>query len=137
MSKYQVCIEGTEFDQEYTLDELLDLGLLDEYDSNIQVRAVDETQWVIARDYPYAQKEKKKSAGFTINEDGSVTRLVGPATQTSNGSTTQSSTSRGASGSTSSDDNDWLLTIIYIIGRIVLYIIGVGIISAIITAIFS
>lgn len=136
MSKYQVRIEGIEFDQEYTLDELLDIGLLDEYDSNIQVRAVGETQWVIARDYPYAQKEKKKSAGFTINEDGSVTRLVGPATQTSNGST-QSSTSRGASGSTSSDDNDWLLTIIYIIGRIVLYIIGVGIISAIVTAIFS
>lgn len=135
MSKYQVRIEGNEFDQNYTLDELLDLGLLDEYDSNIQVRAVGETQWIIARDYPYAQKEKKKSAGFTINEDGSVTRHVVPA-QTST-STTQSSASAGAAGSTSSDDNDWFLTIIYIIGRIVLYIIGVGIISAIIAAIFS
>ena len=135
MSKYQVRIEGTEFDQNYTLDELLDLGLLDEYDSNIQVRAVGETRWIIARDYPYAQKEKKKSAGFTINEDGSVTRNTIPA-QSSTNSTTQSSTSTRAAESTSSD-NDWGSIIIYIIGRIVLYIIGAGIVSAIISAIFS
>lgn len=122
MSKYQVRIEGTEFEQDYTLDELLDIGLLDEYDSNIQVRAVGETRWIVARNYPYAQKEKKKSAGFTINPDGSVTRHIAPSLS-STISTTPSSTAIGSSKSENSGCGVWIWIAVIVLGSLMAIIV--------------
>ena len=73
MVKYEVRIDGTTFDRLLTLDELLDNGLLDDYDPNIQVRAKGESKWITALDYPYSEKENSPSADFMVNEDGSVT----------------------------------------------------------------
>lgn len=81
MSKYEIRIDGTEFEQTFTLDELLDAGFLDDYDPNIEVRAKGETTWVVARDYPYHTKEKQNKPAFIVNEDGSVTRQTSQTTQ--------------------------------------------------------
>lgn len=74
MVKYEVRIDGSEFDRSLTLDELLENGFLDDYDPSIQVRAKGEARWITARDYPFAEKEKNSTSGYTINEDGSITR---------------------------------------------------------------
>lgn len=71
MKKYQVKIEEQICPNSYSLDELLDLGLLDDYDPKIMVRAVGETQWRIARNYPYSLSENSNVA---FNNDGSVAR---------------------------------------------------------------
>lgn len=88
MSKYQVKIEDTVSSQSFTLDELLDYGLLDDYDEKIMVRAIGESRWVIARNYPFASKEQNCSSnnGFHINEDGTVTRKKSNATFSSGSS---------------------------------------------------
>lgn len=74
MCKYEVRIDGVEYEGAFTLDELLDNGLLDDYDPKIEVRAKGESRWVIARDYHYGEKENGTTSGFVVNEDGSVTR---------------------------------------------------------------
>lgn len=76
MNKYQVKIEDTVSSQSFTFDELLDFGLLDDYDEKIMVRATGESRWVIARNYPFAYTEQNCSSnnGFHINADGTVTR---------------------------------------------------------------
>jgi hypothetical protein len=89
MCKYEIRIDGAEFEQTFTLDELLDAGFLDDYDPNIEVRAKGETIWVIARDYPFHTKEKQDKPTFIVNEDGSVTRQT---TQTKKTKKSQSST---------------------------------------------
>lgn len=81
MCKYEIRIDGAEFEQTFTLDELLDAGFLDDYDPNIEVRAKGETIWVIARDYPFHTKEKQDKPTFIVNEDGSVTRQTTQTTK--------------------------------------------------------
>lgn len=73
MPRYEVRIDGIESSQSFTLDELLDNGFLDDYDPQIQVRAIGEARWQTARDYPY--NETENGGGFVINEDGSVKRV--------------------------------------------------------------
>ena len=45
MKKYQVMIEGEIASQTFTLDEMLELGLLDDYDENIKVKVSGESFW--------------------------------------------------------------------------------------------
>ena len=90
MCKYEIRIDGAEFEQSFTLDELLEAGFLDDYDPLIEVRAKGEATWVIARDYPYHTKENQNKPAFIVNEDGSITRQT---TQTTKKTTkSQSST---------------------------------------------
>ena len=105
MSKYEIRIDGEEYNQTFTLDELLNEGFLDDYDPNIEVRAKGESVWVIARDYPYNTKEKQNKPSFIINEDGTVTRRNSQKTTTSS-SISSTSASPPSSSSTNSSTND-------------------------------
>jgi len=121
MAKYQVRIEDYEFEQSFTLDELLNHGLLDDYDPRIQVRAEGEEGWVIARHYPYGEKEKENLSGFTINADGTVTRHSVPS-QSSAVSTTPSS----ATSSSMSDNSGcgvWIWIAVIVLGSLLAIII--------------
>lgn len=73
-SYYKVKIDNSELPNVFTLDELLENGLLDDYDVNILVKQDSDHDWIIARDYPFSQTESE--GVYTINEDGSVTRNV-------------------------------------------------------------
>lgn len=95
MKKYQVMIDDTVSSQSFTLDELLEAGLLDDYDVNIKVRATNETRWQIAREYPFHLSESSTISNndYVVNEDGTVTRKK---KKNSGGSgTTSPSTPRG------------------------------------------
>lgn len=73
-SYYKVKIDNNELPNVFTLDELLENGLLDDYDVNILVKQDSDQDWTVAREYPFSQTE---SGGvYTINESESVTRKV-------------------------------------------------------------
>ncbi len=75
MKKYQVMIEGEIASQTFTLDEMLELGLLDDYDENIKIKLYEEFVWQVARDYPFHISEANSSgSSFVVNNDGTVTR---------------------------------------------------------------
>lgn len=76
MRRYQVMIDDAVSSQSFSLDELLEAGLLDDYDVNIKVRATNETAWQIAREYPFHLSESNtiNSNDYVVNEDGTVTR---------------------------------------------------------------
>lgn len=76
MRKYQVMIDDAVSSQSFSLDELLEAGLLDDYDENLKVRATNETTWQIAREYPFYLSESKtiNNNDFVVNPDGTVTR---------------------------------------------------------------
>lgn len=90
MNRYQVKIDDAVLPDTYTFDELIDNGLLDERDENIQVRLVEDSEWVIARDYPFADAEKttditnsnenlivnsdNMAENYTLNDDGTINR---------------------------------------------------------------
>ena len=75
MKKYQVKIDGEVASQTYTLDEMLELGLLDDYDENIKIKLFEESVWQVARDYPFHISEANSSgSNFVVNNDGTVTR---------------------------------------------------------------
>ena len=95
MRKYQVMIDDTVSSQSFSLDELLEAGLLDDYDVNIKVRATNETTWQIAREYPFHLSESSAISNndYVVNEDGTVTRKKKKSSGGS--STTTPSTSRG------------------------------------------
>lgn len=69
-------IDDTVSSQSFSLDELLEAGLLDDYDVNIKVRATNETTWQIAREYPFHLSESSTISNddYVVNEDGTVTR---------------------------------------------------------------
>lgn len=78
MKKYQVMIEGEIASQTFTLDEMLELGLLDDYDENIKVKVSRESVWQVARDYPFHISEADSlNSSFVVNNDGTVTRKKG------------------------------------------------------------
>ncbi len=91
MNRYNVKIEDSVLPETYSFDELIQNGLLDERDEHIQVRLIEENEWVIARDYPFAESEVpmnkniinalgvnrntgSMSGYYTINDDGSINR---------------------------------------------------------------
>lgn len=88
-------IDDTISSQSFSLDELLEAGLLDDYDVNIKVRATNETTWQIAREYPFHLSESNTISNndYVVNEDGTVTRKKKKNYEGSG--TTTSSTPRG------------------------------------------
>ena len=73
--KYQVKIDEEVLSKLFSLDEMLDSGLLDEYDEHIMVKGSEESIWHIAREYPFHLSETTSSdSGFIHNDDGTVTR---------------------------------------------------------------
>lgn len=75
MKRYQVMIDGTISSQSFSFDELLEEGLLDDYDDKIKVRATSEIKWYVAREYPFHLSESQNvQTDYIINEDGTVTR---------------------------------------------------------------
>lgn len=74
MRKYQVMIDDMVSSASYSLDELLEMGFLDDYDEQIKVRATGETSWTIARDYPFHISEVTSTEDVVLNEDGTITR---------------------------------------------------------------
>lgn len=146
MKKYQVMIEGEIASQTFTLDEMLELGLLDDYDENIKVKVSGESLWQVAREYPFhiseadstspsfvvnndgtvtRKKANKNSGGYTIDEYGQIKRR-GYSTQVESSSntnnTTVSDSSQSNNSSSSDDDNS---------GCIWAVIIAIGIIALI------
>lgn len=73
MTTYKVKIDGQVMPSTFTFDELIDNGILDDYDENILVQAVGDTSWTVARDYRYDLKENTE---FKINPDGTITRTA-------------------------------------------------------------
>lgn len=90
MNSYQVEIDGEQLPNSFTFDELIENGLLDERDEHIKIKLVEETDWVIALDYPFSISEKN----FRLNEDGTVTRKK-KNMGNSNGDSSPSSIPRG------------------------------------------
>lgn len=90
MNSYQVEIDGEQLPNSFTFDELIENGLLDEKDEHIKIKLVEETDWVIALDYPFSISEKN----FRLNEDGTVTRKK-KNMGNSNGNSSSSSIPRG------------------------------------------
>ena len=80
MNSYQVKIDEEELPNSFTFDELIENGLLDERDEHIKIKLIEETEWIIARDYPFSISEKSSSDNYRLNEDGSVTRNVSSMT---------------------------------------------------------
>ena len=75
MQKYQIMISGSVMPETYTLEQLIESGVLDEYDPEIQVRGVGYQEWYVAREYPYGSTEKTNDTNdYVLNEDGTVTR---------------------------------------------------------------
>ena len=83
MKKYQVKIDEYEYLRTFSFDELLEIGLLDNYDDRIFIRASGEDKWCVARDYPFHISESK----YEIDEYGQVIRR-GSATRRFDLSTT-------------------------------------------------
>ncbi len=142
MKKYQVMIDGEVASQTYTLDEMLELGLLDDYDENIKIKLFEESVWQVAREYPFHISEAdSSSSGFVVNNDGTVTRKKinknsgrytideygqikrrGNRTQVESSTSTNSTTVSGTTQSnTSNDDNSGCIwAVIIAIGTMVL-----------------
>lgn len=131
MKHYHVLIDNDISSKTFTFDELINYGLLDDYDEHIKVKATDETMWQVAREYPFYFSEKA-NPNFVVNEDGTVTRKNGadssrrePPSElnqnTGNGSTR---TTNSSSSPSSKNDNGCIWAI--------LIAIGIAILSAII-----
>ena len=75
MRQYQVKIDEEVLSRLFTLDEMLESGLLDDYDTNIKVKALEESVWRVARDYPFPESESTSvQNNFVVNNDGTITR---------------------------------------------------------------
>lgn len=73
--KYQVKIDEEVSSKLFSLDEMLELGLLDDYDEHIMVKGSGESVWRIAREYPFHLSETVPTdTTFIYNDDGTVTR---------------------------------------------------------------
>ena len=145
MKKYQVMIEGEIASQTFTLDEMLELGLLDDYDEKIKVKVWGESVWQVARDYPFhiseaaslnsnfvvnndgtvtRKKSNKNGGGYTIDEYGQIKRrenCTQAESSSDTNSTTVSGTSQSNNSSSSDDDNSGCVwAVIIAIGIIVL-----------------
>jgi hypothetical protein len=72
MNRYVVKIDDTILPDSYTLDELLANGLLDQRDEHIQIKMVEEDNWVVARDYSFSNAEANTNG--TVNADGTINR---------------------------------------------------------------
>ncbi len=70
--KYLVMINGEELSGKYSLDEMLDVGLLDDYDENIKVRLNTSETWCVARDFPFNLYESSSKPKYRINESGEL-----------------------------------------------------------------
>lgn len=71
MKKYQVMIDEEVSSQTFTFDEMLELGLLDDYDENIKVKLLEESAWQIAREYPFHVSESDtRIPNLVVNNDG-------------------------------------------------------------------
>lgn len=83
--KYQVKIDEEVSTKIYSFDEMLEIGLLDDYDEHIMVKGSEESVWHIAREYPFylseaaivppGKQNKDKAVGYIINEFGEVIRI--------------------------------------------------------------
>lgn len=112
MNKYQVKIEDTTLPDYYTLDELIDNGLLDERDEQIKVRAISETKWVIARDYPFHLYEQPTSTKYTINEFGEIVRQGAAISNLTVSRTSLSFSATGSSQSISiTSSSSWSISV--------------------------
>lgn len=76
MNRYHVKIDDSVLPETYSFDELIENGLLDERDEHIQVKLIEEREWVVARDYPFANSETSNNS-IIINEDSTFTRNIG------------------------------------------------------------
>lgn len=73
--KYLVMINGEELSGKYSLDEMLDVGLLDDYDENIKVRLNTSETWRVARDFPFNLYESSSNPKYRINECGELEEI--------------------------------------------------------------
>lgn len=131
MKHYFVMIDNDVSSKTFTFDELINYGLLDDYDEHIKVKATDESMWQVAREYPFHISEMA-NPNFVVNEDGTVTRKKSTDSRrceqlselnqkTGNGS---SQTTNSSSSPNSKNDNGCIWAI--------LIAIGIAILSAII-----
>jgi len=131
MKKYLVMIDDDISSIALTFDELLDYGLLDDYDVHIKVKATDDNLWYVAREYPFHISEKT-NPNYVVNEDGTVTRRGGTdstrihsseSTHNVGNSSSQTSnvTTSNDSSSSSEDTQGCIWAIIIAIGIVILY----------------
>jgi len=86
--KYQVKIDEEVLPNLLSLDEMLESGLLDDYDEHIMVKGSEESVWHIAQEYPFHLSEatssvnkkepkRNKDMRYIIDEYGQVIRNSG------------------------------------------------------------
>lgn len=71
INKYQVKIDDEILPKLLSFDEMIEAGLLDDFDENIKIRQSGEDEWVIARDYPFAQVESDVETNNQLKDTGS------------------------------------------------------------------
>lgn len=127
MKYYLVMIDDDVSSKTFTFDELLDYGLLDNYDEHIKVKTTDDTFWYIAREYPFYISEASNPY-YVVNEDGTVTRKKKKESTQSehsidsshNADNRSSQTTNVSSSSNNKDSNGCFWAIIITIGIIIL-----------------
>lgn len=60
-NKYQVKIDDSVMPELYTFDQLINAGLLDDFDEKIKIRIIGNKEWTTARSFPFNNYEGKKS----------------------------------------------------------------------------
>lgn len=80
MKKYLVKIEDSVLPQSYTFDQLIEAGLLDNFDDQIKVKLEGDSIWITARDYPFSNVENNEGSNSTTiqSEYHPSTRQVVP-----------------------------------------------------------
>ena len=131
MKYYLVMIDDDVSSKTFTFDELLDDGILDNYDEHIKVKATEDTLWYVARDYPFYISEAA-NPNYVVNDDGTVTRIkktdpIRPENSSASSHNTDNRSSHSNSVSTSNssspkseDSNGCLWAVIIGIGIIIL-----------------
>ena len=69
---YQVKIDDTVMPEYFTYDELIKNDLLNERDENILLRLAEDSEWVVAKDYPFPANEDESQHSWNNASELSV-----------------------------------------------------------------
>lgn len=58
--KYLVKIDDSVLPQSFTFDQLIDNGLLDNFDEKIKIKLEKDTVWIVAREFPFSELENSQ-----------------------------------------------------------------------------
>ena len=68
MNRYHVKIDDSVLPETYSFDELIENGLLDERDEHIQVKLIEEREWVVAERVAFPKRTKDRLCSNGMDE---------------------------------------------------------------------